>query len=1353
MGWIEILILIVVGTTTTSTTTSTYTQVEQEQPADNSGSSDNNVTINDNPVDVVNVLPASDLNNPMIGLSYTLDANNNATNVTTWTYDQNVISEGYSFPNVDPRTEIDYISLNGSSFLPPGVVISSLLADTVTYRSGLGSTFTVGEDIANPDEIIVFYRDEEHFQELGVWNGSTTTSSTGQNLGFFSFGELSDLATITALSGNATYAGWAKGGYIDASGNVYNTNATASITADFTNNSALFSLTGTTGTDLNQSSANLSSLNVTNAALSIGTSANTLNGSGETAGGLDGNVYGVFYGPQAEEVGGTFLFRADDQTQNYVGNFGATSTTLPDAVCGEFCQRSVVDYYDDPSNENVLFIAYQTWDPSTVYKVRTHMVGIDYGLQNSAQINTSIWTQANWPLYFGVNASTTLDYVGVPGHWNPNGMSILDGNNGDQVQYLNVNTIGTAYPGLAGDEYILANSGAATSDQLKFYFVKSNGINYQDFGLWVDDYQTSTFTNRIGFFSWGQETPYSLLPTRGYASYLGDSVGQWINADGASVDTVATTRLYADFLNQEVHFFMNNTRNQATGASLSNLLDVENLILSYSSSNHNPYGTGTNKAGDAGEVSAYFYGPPADLEIGGNFWFSGTNAGDYIGAFGATATTVPDLSLNATWVSNPNNITFTDLTNDMSNSVIGGITDQTMIANAAYKINVHSMGMLFQIDQENVGRREDAQSRLCNFGVLCEATVSTVATDPRQVILANWPMYVAADASGNLALIHIPGQGGPAGIDRSKNDGIYVWDPLATQLARSERPLGDAEFHQHTVSDQGGVFSFNRANETDVNRRYPYTNQQLHDDQIYIYTNDTFDFDYQDFGFWTDLGYHGLTRMYFTFGQETAAASIPSNGSATYTGKSVGMYLRDVGVIFDTQSDVSANIDFSNQLVNLSLTNTTGTSETGYSTAQTVDLSSYLDATFQLTYGYENHLFGGGFNNEGLNGNIEAWFYGPNAEGLGGTFQFIDVYTTEEFRDGGNESIYTGSFASNQTATSGITTYGLASGSSNTSNFIDPNATLVARNYTIISPGTTVDENYTKNSVTVSGQYTANTLYGIETFATSIDMLHERITNRFFLRRLGASSPQNVIYIGTNASNEVDYLGFETQINPTGVSVYAPNENETISEIQRLGVTVTHAENTSENGNPNSITLFYGDQDDLSYVDYGMWQDDMVTDNTTTRMGVLLFNASKTIPSEIPTTGTANYNGHSTGYYIDENSYLYYTASDIAASLDFANQYCLLSSSNTIGIAYEGTQQVSLSTLDFSNIALNYTWVNSDTMSPFRGNIETFDWCNGCNTNVEAFFMGPNAVELGGYWTISDYTSGQAYLGAFGAGQ
>lgn len=224
------------------------------------------------------------------GASYTstYDANGNATAVT--------LSPAGGSPVSWSRT-------NGDTF---GQLILNSNIDAVVSadRTKIGLA-------ANP------YDYNWDYQTFGIW---TTGAGTGSGtFGAMSIGAQTSGGAIPT-SGTATYSGYTGGRYVNGTGDYWFTSSAMTAAANFGTRSVAFATTGTQITPDLINVSNNSNLNMSGT-LTYAAATNQITGSVTTTGGLTGSVNGRFYGPSAQEIGGTFSVTGAG-LQGYAGAFG-----------------------------------------------------------------------------------------------------------------------------------------------------------------------------------------------------------------------------------------------------------------------------------------------------------------------------------------------------------------------------------------------------------------------------------------------------------------------------------------------------------------------------------------------------------------------------------------------------------------------------------------------------------------------------------------------------------------------------------------------------------------------------------------------------------------------------------------------------------------------------------------------------------------------------------------------------------------------------------------------------------------------------------------------------------------------
>lgn len=155
--------------------------------------------------------------------------------------------------------------------------------------------------------------------------------------------------------------------------------------------------------------------------------------------------------------------------------------------------------------------------------------------------------------------------------------------------------------------------------------------------------------------------------------------------------------------------------------------------------------------------------------------------------------------------------------------------------------------------------------------------------------------------------------------------------------------------------------------------------------------------DYQTFSNWYQFT-STPTGGTISVGLETTEASIPTAGTATYSGLVHGVAIQNGTSDGDGSipgnnglvlSDMIVNVDFASRSIDFKTTNSRILSASGNDTQNsTYDLSGTLE------YDPDTHTITGTVSSAGgLDGNVDGRFYGPSAQEIGGTF-FLGSGTT-----------------------------------------------------------------------------------------------------------------------------------------------------------------------------------------------------------------------------------------------------------------------------------------------------------------------------------------------------------------------
>jgi hypothetical protein len=154
----------------------------------------------------------------------------------------------------------------------------------------------------------------------------------------------------------------------------------------------------------------------------------------------------------------------------------------------------------------------------------------------------------------------------------------------------------------------------------------------------------------------------------------------------------------------------------------------------------------------------------------------------------------------------------------------------------------------------------------------------------------------------------------------------------------------------------------------------------------------TLGWDYQAFGVWESGGIGGGSMLASSIGSPTPVNSVPTSGSASFTGKLAGLHLSPSGEGSVAAADLNVRVDFSARSLAFASTGTTLTRDAKVGTA-----APHLNLSGTLTYAQGSNTFSGTLSNAGatLSGESKGRFYGPAAQELGGVFTVKSSSTTE----------------------------------------------------------------------------------------------------------------------------------------------------------------------------------------------------------------------------------------------------------------------------------------------------------------------------------------------------------------------
>ena len=211
---------------------------------------------------------------------------------------------------------LEFEESDGDNIADASTVLGAYFEGILFATGDDGAKFGMAADAVNDD--IDF-----SYQTFGVWEkgrGATTAEVVAASIGVATTG-----ANIPT-SGTATYNGWTGGAYLDAAGQYdYLTASEFTAVADFAARS--ISVTSEDTIMYNMVDDQLASANAGDGldfsgTLTYSAGSNVLSGSMTTVGGPTGTMRARFYGPAAEEIGGTF-HGTGSGFQLYTGSFGA----------------------------------------------------------------------------------------------------------------------------------------------------------------------------------------------------------------------------------------------------------------------------------------------------------------------------------------------------------------------------------------------------------------------------------------------------------------------------------------------------------------------------------------------------------------------------------------------------------------------------------------------------------------------------------------------------------------------------------------------------------------------------------------------------------------------------------------------------------------------------------------------------------------------------------------------------------------------------------------------------------------------------------------------------------------------
>jgi hypothetical protein len=188
--------------------------------------------------------------------------------------------------------------------------------NNVSCQSGVCAAETATSAVIGIDARAIGW----NYQTFGVW--FQQSGPTSFQAGAMSAGAMTPTMPMAGTAVNFT--GLAAGFYVDPFGLVSATAATMNATVNFETRNIAFSTTGTTAADLNTGSSGPRPTLDLSGTLNYNPGSSQFTGVVNTPGAtLTGTATGRFYGPNADEMGGTYGLNGASQPERMFGGFGA----------------------------------------------------------------------------------------------------------------------------------------------------------------------------------------------------------------------------------------------------------------------------------------------------------------------------------------------------------------------------------------------------------------------------------------------------------------------------------------------------------------------------------------------------------------------------------------------------------------------------------------------------------------------------------------------------------------------------------------------------------------------------------------------------------------------------------------------------------------------------------------------------------------------------------------------------------------------------------------------------------------------------------------------------------------------
>jgi hypothetical protein len=225
----------------------------------------------------------------------------------------------------------------------------------------------------------------------------------------------------------------------------------------------------------------------------------------------------------------------------------------------------------------------------------------------------------------------------------------------------------------------------------------------------------------------------------------------------------------------------------------------------------------------------------------------------------------------------------------------------------------------------------------------------------------------------------------------------------------------------------------------------------------------------------------------------------------------------------------------------------------------------------------------------------------------------------------------------------------------------------------------------------------------------------------------------------TRSTLKLTYGGSPT--NPTAMSTSTPASNVSFGSGVDCSLLPTCAAT-----NANSLLVvvnpaFGPPFGSWNYQTYGVWLQQ--TGQTTFTAGAISAGAA-TPGNAVPLSGTGNFSGIATGFYINPGGTAFATAATMTADVDFFGRTVDFRTVSTMTNPLDGSPGGLNPNLDINMSNVNY----ASGSSQFGGTVQS---AGGMTGRVNGRFFGPAAQEIGGVYSLTGGAlSLERMMGAFG---